>query len=132
MKTCKATHKWFFRPCLPTATCSCGWDLIYMHKMHGKCKKWLKYSKRDPKCARKSILGCNGDCVPWNFFWGETMKSPMIGVRIATSPIGNYDPSCEMLRFARSDHRNLCQTLPKIFHSVLRSHHGDTPIFMIF
>jgi hypothetical protein len=70
-----------------------------MHKMHGKGKKWLKYSKRDPKCARKSILGCNGDCVPWKNIRGEMMKSPMIGVRIAASPFGNYDPSCEILRF---------------------------------
>ena len=24
----------------------------------------------------------------------------------------NHDPSCEMLRFGRSGHQNLCQTLP--------------------
>ena len=41
VKTCKATHKWFCRPYLPTPTCSCGWDLIYMHKMHGKWKNGL-------------------------------------------------------------------------------------------
>jgi hypothetical protein len=41
MKTCKATHTWFCRPYLPMPTCSCGWDLIYTHKMHGKCKNSL-------------------------------------------------------------------------------------------
>jgi hypothetical protein len=52
MKTRKAIHKWFFRPSLPTPTCSCGWDLIYMHKIHSKIKKWFKYSKRSLKCVR--------------------------------------------------------------------------------
>ena len=41
------------------------------------------------------------------------MLSPTIGVRSAASPFGNPGPSCDMLRFGRSDHQNLCQTLPK-------------------
>ena len=31
-------------------------------------KKWLEYSKGAPKCARKSNLGYNSDCVLWKFF----------------------------------------------------------------
>ena len=31
-------------------------------------KKWLEYSKGAPKCARKSNLGYNSDCVLWKKF----------------------------------------------------------------
>ena len=44
----------------------------------------------------------------------------------------NHDPSCEMLRFGRSGHQNLCQTLPKKFHAIVRACHNDTMIFVIF
>ena len=35
--------------------------------MQGKCKKWLKYSRRDLKWARKSNQGYIRDCLPWFF-----------------------------------------------------------------
>ena len=43
------------------------------------------------------------------------MKLPATGVLIDTSPFGNHDPSCQMRRFGRSGHQNLCQTLPIFF-----------------
>ena len=43
----------------------------------------------------------------------------------------NHDPSCEMLRFGRSGHRNLCQTLPIFFHGVVRARHRHTSILMM-
>ena len=42
----------------------------------------------------------------------------------------NHDPSCEMLRFGRSGHQNLCQTLPKFFHGVVRARHRHTSNLM--
>jgi hypothetical protein len=50
------------------STCSSGCDFIYIHKLHVKFKKCLKYNKRYLKCVRKSNPWYNGDCVPWNFF----------------------------------------------------------------
>ena len=43
----------------------------------------------------------------------------------------NHDPSCEMLRFGRSGHQNLCQTLPIFFHGVMRARHRHTSILMM-
>ena len=113
------------------STCSSGCDFIYIHKLHVKLKKCLKYRKWFLKCVRKSNPWYNGECVPWKFLWGQTMKSPTTGVWIDTSPFGNHGPSCEMLRFGRSDHQNLCQTLPKKFPGVVRARHGHTPILMM-
>ena len=62
--------------------------------MQGKCKEWLKHSRR-------SEMGRNDVASNWRFV-----------VRSAASPFGNYDPSCEMFRYGRCEHQNLCQTLP--------------------
>ena len=96
-------------------TCSSGCDFIYIHKLYVKFKKCLKYSKWYLKCVRKLNPWYNGDCVPWKYLRGQTLKSPTTGVWIDTSPFGNQGPSCEMVRFGRSDHQNLCQTLPIFF-----------------
>ena len=39
--------------------------------MQGKRKKWLKYSRRHLKWARKSNLGYICDCLPWTKFEAE-------------------------------------------------------------
>ena len=43
----------------------------------------------------------------------------------------NHDPSCEMLRFGRSGHQNLCQTLPIFFHAMWE-HATVTQWFLLF
>ena len=100
--------------------------------MQGKCKK---------NGLNIAVENWNG---PENQTWGisvivyhennrgGTMKSPTIGVWSAVSPFGNYDPSCEMLRYGRCEHHNLCQTLPNFFHAIVRARHSDTMIFVIF
>ena len=82
--------------------------------MQGKCKEWLKHSRR-PEMGRNDVAS------NWRFV-----------VRSAASPFGNYDPSNEMFWYGRCEHQNLCQTLPNFFHAIVRARHSDTMIFVIF
>ena len=51
------------------STCSSGCNFIFMHKMHVKLNKCLKYSTCTfLKYARKSNSWYNGDCVLWKFY----------------------------------------------------------------
>ena len=99
--------------------------------MQGKCKEWLKHSRR-PEMGWK----IKPRVYPWLFtmifFEAERCSHWRFGVRSAASPFGNYDPSCEMLRYGRCEHQNLCQTLPKNFHAIVRARDSDTMIFVIF
>ena len=83
--------------------------------MQGKCKEWPKHSRR-PEMGQSDVASN----------WRSVVRS-------AASPIGNYDPSCEIWSGMEGASTKTCAKHCQIFSMrYVRARHSGTTIFVIF
>ena len=94
------------------STCSSGCNFIFMHKMHVNIKKCLNIANDTWNAPENQTRGIMVIAYRGNFYEAKRWSHRPQEFELTRLLLENHDPSCEMLRFGRSGHQNLCQTLP--------------------
>ena len=113
------------------STCSSDCNFIFMHKMHINIKNVLNIANDTWNAPENQTRGIIVIAYHGNFYEAKRWSHRPQEFELTRLLLENHDPSCEMLRFGRSGHQNLCQTLPIFFHGVVRARHRHTSILMM-
>ena len=112
-------------------TCSSGCNFILCTKCTLISKYVLNIANDTWNAPENQTRGIMVIVYRGNFYEAKRWSHRPQEFELTCLLLENHDPSCEMLRFGRSCHQNLCQTLPIFFHGVVRARHGHTSILMM-